>query len=90
MDSSCSFEGSFTGKTDPDFGAIVGHLYDNSTIENSVNMASISFKGELEYGHLYFGGIVGLIWARKNGATVKDCVNYGSVTHTGIVSGSYT
>ena len=50
-------------------------------------MASVSFTGNTGSRNLYLGGIVGWLSVSSNDATVKNCANYGSVTHSGTVSG---
>ena len=48
-------------------------------------MASVSFTGNTtgNAGFLYLGGIAGYLYALNNDATVRNCANYGSVTHSG-------
>ena len=67
-------------------GGIIGECY-YCTIENNVNMASVSFAGSTG-SSLFLGGIAGYLKAPNKEATVKNCVNYGSVTHSG-TAGSY-
>ena len=63
---------------------IAGYCWD-CIAENVVNMANIIFTGSVANNfNLYLGGIVGYLYTSGNGATVKNCANYGSVTHSGI------
>ena len=87
LDSSCSVVSSYNG-SNAFVGGIIGQCSD-CTIENTVNMASVSFTGSINK-NLFLGGIVGYISVTSDEATVKNCANYGSVTHSGTVSGSYS
>ena len=51
-------------------------------------MASVSFTGNTtgSSGFLYLGGIAGRLSVSNKGITVRNCANYGSVTHSGTVS----
>ena len=51
-------------------------------IENSVNMASVSFIGSTTY-YFYIGGFIGSICSPDYTSTVKNCANYGDVTDSG-------
>ena len=90
LDSSCSITSSSYGSDYKAYiGGIIGYCYAGNglcTIENSVNMGSISFSGtvnELYGGDLYLGGIVGHLYGSRNyETTVKNCANYGVLTHS--------
>ena len=81
LDGSCSFVNSYSGSSDSNVctGGIIGQCSDCS-IENTVNMANISFTGNTS-SNLYIGGIAAYLY---HSGTVKNCVNYGSI-HTGAV-----
>ena len=54
-------------------------------------MGGVSFLGSItgNYGFLYFGGIIGYLSASNKDITMKNCANYGSVTHSGTASHAY-
>ena len=52
-------------------------------------MASVAFTGNTSWYYLYLGGIIGCVKASSNRATVRNCVNYGSVTYSGTADYSY-
>ena len=87
LDSSCSFTSSISSGN-AYIGGIIGQCNINNgscTIENSVNMGSVTFSGDIggKY-NLYLGGIVGYLDSSSDhGITVKNCANYGGVTHSG-------
>ena len=79
LDSSCSIT-----STGGYVGGIIGECYASNgpcTIENSVNMGSVTFSGSIgSSSSLYLGGVVGYL---SFSSTVKNCANYGDVTHSG-------
>ena len=88
LDSSCSTVSSYNG----DYayvGGVAGYC-DGCTVESIVNMANTLFTGNTStWNSLYLGGIVGSLYASNNEATVKNCANYGSVTHHGTARYAY-
>ena len=58
-----------------DFGGVCGDVISNATISNCSNKATIDVGN-------FGGGIVGSL-----GATMRNCVNYGNVTVTGLAAG---
>lgn len=55
-------------------------------VENSVNMATVTFIGnttELGWGMTFIGGIVGQMEKRPYDVTVRNCVNYGTLERSG-------
>lgn len=65
MDSSCSVASSFVKNTPSYVGSVVSRCYSNSNpciIESIVNMASVSFNGNITSGVLYLGGIAGYLF----------------------------
>ena len=86
LDSSCSITSSFIGSSTANIGGIIGYCYASGgpcIIENSVNMGSVSFSGNIS-SYLYLGGITGYLSSSDNyDFTVKNCANYGDVTHSG-------
>ena len=90
LDSSCSVVSSFIGNANIKVGGIAGHC-GYCTIENTVNMASVSFTGNTtgSSGFLYLGGIVGMLYASSKETIARNCANYGSVTHSGTSSRVY-
>ena len=88
LDSSCSITSTFSGSDYAYVGGIIGRCTASSrpcTIENSVNMGSITFSGTLSSSYLHLGGISGyLIYSYSYyGATMKNCANYGGLKNSG-------
>lgn len=95
LDSSCSVTSSYTS-TNAHVGGIIGACIPTSaqcTIENNVNMATITFKGSLKdrFTKLYIGGIAGFLGfasfpsssSSKYETVMKNCVNYGNIFQSG-------
>ena len=86
IDSASSITSSFVGLTSY-VGGIIGHCSNSNghcIIENNINMASVTFNGNVT-GSLYLGGIVGeLASFSKNSIIVRNCANYGPIVHSGI------
>ena len=72
VDKTCAFRSNYN---DAYMGSTVGMCV-SCVIENVVNMASTTYSG---INGLYIGGIVGRL---VNSNTVRNCVNYGSVTYS--------
>ena len=85
LDSSCSVVNSYSDYSY--IGGIIGYCRD-CTIENIVNMASVSFTGSIRHNNLFLGGITGCFYASNKDATMRNCANYGSVTHSGTTTSS--
>ena len=90
LDSSCSITSSYKSNFDDTFiGGIIGNCNATNgpcTIENSVNMGSVTFSGNVSGDgyHLYLGGIAGGLYSSDSyDSVVKNCANYGDVTHFG-------
>ena len=83
LDSSCSITSLFSGPNFAWVGGIIGWCNGLCTIENSVNMGSVTFSGNISSGSLYLGGIAGYLYSSNHDSTVKNCANYGDVTHSG-------
>ena len=87
LDSSCSITNSFVGSFYAYIGGIIGYCYPNDgpcTIENSVNMGSVTFSGNVSGHFLYLGGIAGYLYSSyDHNSTMKNCANYGDVKHSG-------
>ena len=85
MDGSCSVTSSYTGSNDAYVGGFVGHCTGQyikrklQMIENSVNMGGVTYDGSVNARVSFVGGIAGDL---INGY-IKNCVNYGAVTHKG-------
>ena len=92
LDSSCSIKSPYRGPSNVAYiGGIIGYCYalnGHWTIENSVNMGSVTFEGNTN-STLYLGGIAGNLYSSNRDSTVKNCANYGDVTHSGKSSSSY-
>ena len=98
LDASCSIT-STSHSNNAYIGGIIGKCNTENepcVIENSVNMAAVSFNGSCS--DLFIGGIVGEIFFGGHSATVKNCVNYGKIidigdyacNHIGGITGSLT
>ena len=94
LDSSCSITSSFIDSFyDACIGGIIGNCYADSgpcTIENSVNMGSVSFSGDVsgDFNSLKLGGIAGQLSSSSSSSSnhdsiVKNCANYGDITDSG-------
>ena len=95
LDSSCSITSSISDSSSAYIGGIIGICQAENgpcTIENSVNMGSVTFSGDRSGNYLYLGGIAGYFSSSyyiKYEATMKNCANYGDVTHSGKSDSSY-
>ena len=61
-------------------------------IENSINMASVTFSGNLsgDSSSLHIGGIAGhLYYYSSHDVRLRNCANYGNILHTGSCGISY-
>ena len=88
LDSSCSITSSGSGYA----GGIIGWCETSNgpcSIENSVNMGSVTFSGYISSYSLCLGGIAGYLSSSGYDSTVKNCANYGDVTHSGESRNSY-
>ena len=93
MDDTCSVTSPYeSNSTDNVFiGGIIGK-HTTRNIENCVNMASVTFNGNLSGGNLYIGGIVGAADYYYYGTCyyyLINCVNYGHVKDLGGTKTSY-
>ena len=90
MDSSCTVEATtVTSNDNTCLGVAIGLCKITCNIESVVNMADVSFTGSSSSGRsLFFGGIVGDIKPVGKDAIIRNCVNYGSVIHSGKVGGN--
>lgn len=90
VDNSCSFVNSYNYEGTIYFGGIIGScrpFYGPCNFENNVNMASVTFNGESGV-YLYFGGFIGYIESSDlNISCLKNCANYGSITHNRMSNG---
>lgn len=85
FDRSCSFVGSYENDDGGSFiGGVIGHCEGEYKINNIVNMADVTFDGNV--GYLYLGGIAGYLSnAKSTTSFVTNCVNYGKVMFSGKV-----
>ena len=82
VDSSCSFESSYSGGNSCAIGGIFGWCksnYGECTLEGCVSMASIKYSGSSS-ATAYIGGIVGKIEVSDYNTSITDCMNYGNVS----------
>ena len=73
-------------------GGIIGYCYSNTApcvIENSVNLASVTFNGGYAESYLCLGGVAGYLYTNGLDASLRNCANYGAVTHSGSSKSSY-
>lgn len=97
LDSTCTLACSYSSSSSSTTiyaGGVIGYCesYSNQcVIENNVITGKVSFNGDIgTNGYLYLGGISGYLSYSsysKHKTEVKNCANYGSVTHEG-TSGS--
>ena len=92
LDPSCSFTNIHNGAKTMYAGGIIGYCLSSNgpcNIENNVNMASVSFRGNIENYTLYLGGIAGALYSTKHNIHVNNCANYGQVLQSGVSAYSY-
>ena len=83
IDSSCSILSTYSSSSTADVGGIVGYCI-SCSVESIVNMANITFTGSATKNNFFMAGIAGrLLYA----STIRNCVNYGSITHSGDTTG---
>ena len=85
FDSSCSITSLYSSSGYVYVGGTIGYCggyYGSCTIENSVNMASVTFNGNAS-DYFYLGGIAGSLDSWDYESTVRNCVNYGDIIHSG-------
>ena len=87
VDSSCYVTSSFVSDSRSGYlGGIIGrcsNVRGDCVIESVVNMASVTFIGNTNTYNLWQGGIAGIAIATSKEITIKNCVNYGSIIHSG-------
>lgn len=89
IDESCTVTCTYESNESVHVGGIIGYCTgkDGScTIENSLNMANVTFSGILSGSdNLYLGGVAGYLYSSSedSATTVKNCANYGHVTYSG-------
>ena len=90
LDSSCSITNSYSKAEDVYIGGIMGYCNGQCNIENCVNMAGVTFNGDITDKSLFgkshdpnIGGIIGFLKSNDKGSYVKNCANYGSVINSG-------
>lgn len=90
---SCSFTSTFIGSSmseKPYIGGIIGSVVGPVNVENSVNMASLTFSGDVGFYYSYLGGIVGYLHCTESvDSYIKNCANYGVLTHDGVSNYQY-
>lgn len=97
VDSTCSATNSFESTLYSAYiGGVLGLCSINKNsciIENTLNMGSIAFRGNLSSNPLYIGGVVGYLAYSSSSdgyiISVKNCANYGSVVQEGTTKSSY-
>ena len=88
LDSSCAVVSSYESDYYTTVGGLVGYCVGSNgpcRIENTVSIASVTFNGtSTGDSYLLMGGIAGcLIASGERDSFVKNCANYGPVTHVG-------
>ena len=94
VDDSCSFSTSYSESMNIFMGGLIGYCYTSNrypcSIENSINKASVSFSGVIRSRvEACIGGVAGRISLYNSRSSIKNCANYGSVTHNGESTFSY-
>lgn len=87
LDESCSITSDYVSAEQnfSSVGGIIGFCETNGgpcSIENNVVMAKITSKDDIREGS-FIGGIAGILSSEGNHATIKNCINYGTVQATG-------
>ena len=77
LDDSCSFTSTHNSSY-ANLGGISGWC-DPCVIESIVNMASVTFAGNVS-SNFWVGGVAGRF---LGSSTIRNCVNYGPITHSG-------
>ena len=93
IDDSCSITSRYGSLTSHTVGGIIGYCLGIEApciFENNVNMAPVTFAG---YNHLYvadvfLGGLAGKVVSYSL-ASIKNCANYGDVSHPGVSDIAY-
>lgn len=91
IEKTCSITGSYALDLTT-VGSAIGwcnSYYSACNVLNIINMASVTYTGD-GVQSLFFGGIVGNVQTHNYESTVKNCANYGTITHTGQSTYSYT
>lgn len=93
IDGSCSFTSSHA-TTDPFsyayLGGIIGYCNGPLVVENCVNVAPITFVGNVTWYYVFLGGIVGDIhYVVKDDVSIINCANYGHIKHSGVSGYTY-
>lgn len=91
VDSSCTITSSYISDGNFFHGGIIGYCLTQDlacVVENSVNMANVTFYGEAPGGVLSIGGLIGRFYSTSSTSStldtyVRNCANYGTVTHSG-------
>ena len=93
LDSSCTITSLFSGFDLSYIGGTIGGIIGDCSgekgphlIENNVNMGSVTFSGNISDNlfPITIGGVVGEISTFYGyGSIVKNCANYGDITHSG-------
>lgn len=93
LDSTCSFENSGSSLESKYIGSFIGlceAAVTNCNILNSVNMGSVSFDiGVYSPYYLNMGGIAGQFYINKHSYTIKNCVNYGTISRMSFSSDTF-
>ena len=87
MDASCTVTCAVTNAQETFVGGIIGAFLQAdsiATVENVVNMATVTFAGYSNDNPMYIGGILGYVQFYNPQTVLKNCVNYGTVSHTGL------
>ena len=90
IDKSCSIVGTHTSKSYLEsiyIGSVMGYCHSTywfCNFENNINLANVIYSGDASKGlNTYLGGITGSIFTYLYNSSVRNCVNYGLVAHSG-------
>lgn len=93
IDESCSIVSSYSSTSSSAYvGGILGYCdgkWPGCNIENTVNLANVTFNGNVLNKDAYLGGFIGYLYNHIKGTTIKNCANYGSITYSGVSGNSY-
>ena len=96
IDESCSVENAYEPPVSASIfvGGLVGHCQGEEascSVESVVNMGNVTFSGAMSKDNgPYVGGIVGYLGSSdEHVSSVKNCANYGPVTHSKISHDGY-
>ena len=97
MDVSCTVSDYYSGTNNVHVGGVIGFCYTDynpCAVENVVSMTGVSVSQSIGNYYYYLGGIAGYMSTSSSSSsgyevTIKNCANYGPVSHSGTSKNSY-